>query len=170
MSTSTTSTTTTTTTSCVCPTLPTPTVTQIATATSVATVSVPAPPVVSTVYPCADPLPSPGPAYGDYSDNNDLGLQNSLYYLNTPEGASASACCNACLFEVPNCIQAYFYFYEGCVVSQATNLGSASGSGVSSSCPAGTFNGLSYGPDVDPAFRSTGNIIGPCGQAYTNNP
>ena len=33
---------------------------------------------------------------------------------------------------------------------------------------AGLLAGLTYGPDVDPAFRSTGNIAGPCGWSYTN--
>jgi hypothetical protein len=53
-------------------------------------------------------------------------------------------------------------------VSQATDLGSATGQGVTGNCPAGTFGGLSYGPDVNPAFRSTGNIAGPCGVSYLN--
>ena len=43
---------------------------------------------------------------------------NSIYSLSTPQGASAEACCNTCYFEVPYCIQAYWYFYEGCVVNQ----------------------------------------------------
>lgn len=53
-------------------------------------------------------------------------------------------------------------------MSQATDLSAGTGKGVSSSCPAGTFGGLTYGPDVNPAFRSTGNIAGPCGVGYTN--
>jgi hypothetical protein len=53
-------------------------------------------------------------------------------------------------------------------VSQATDLSSGSGKGVTPNCPAGVFAGLSYGPDVKPAFRSTGNIAGPCGEAYMN--
>ena len=64
-------------------------------------------------------------------------------------------------------MQAYFYSYQGCVVSQAT-AGKGDGVGAgSSSCPAGRLLGLSYGPDVSPAFRSTGNIAGPCGQVYS---
>lgn len=132
------------------------------------TTKTPQPTIYTTVYPCAAPLPSPGPAYGDYADSNPLGLQNGLFYLDTPEGNNATSCCNICFFGVANCIQAYWYSYEGCVVSQATNLDSASGEGVSTSCPAGTFDGLSYGPDLKPAFRSTGNIVGPCGRSYTN--
>ena len=54
-------------------------------------------------------------------------------------------------------------------MSQATDLGSASGQGNSTLCPAGTFNELTYGPDVNPVFRSTGNFAGPCGQRYTNS-
>ncbi|KAL8733208.1 MAG: hypothetical protein Q9166_002225 [cf. Caloplaca sp. 2 TL-2023] len=142
--------------------------TSTITQTDMATATVAGGPIFQTVYPCAAPLPSPGPAYGDSYSPNSLGLQNNLYYLNTPQGSSASACCNTCFFEVPNCIQAYFYFYQGCVVSQATDLSSGSGQGISATCPVGTFNGLSYGPDVIPAFRSTGDIAGPCGQKYTN--
>lgn len=65
-------------------------------------------------------------------------------------------------------MQAYYYSYEGCVVSQATNISSADGTDVSSVCPAGVFEGLTYGPDISPAFKSTGNIAGPCGVAYAN--
>ncbi|MCJ1380669.1 hypothetical protein MMC17_003777 [Xylographa soralifera] len=122
------------------------------------TVSVPAPPTLSTVYPCAAPLPSPGPTYGDYADSNDLGLQNSLFYLITPQNPSASAseCCKVCLFGFPNCVRAYYFDDGGCLVTQAANLASGSGMGISTSCPAGTFNGLSYGPDVDPTSGSPG--------------
>ncbi|MCJ1394520.1 hypothetical protein MMC18_007399, partial [Xylographa bjoerkii] len=137
-------------------------------ATAITTTTVSALATTVTQYPCADPLPSPGPAYGKYQDSNDLGLANSLYYSTTPQGTSAQACCNTCFFEIPNCVQAYWYFYEGCVVSQATNLETASGLSESTVCPAGTFEGLSYVPDYDPAFRSSGDIAGPCGQSYTN--
>lgn len=66
-------------------------------------------------------------------------------------------------------MQAYWYSYEGCVVSQATNTtGKGTGKGVSAVCPVGTLAGLTYGPDVQPAFRSTGNIVGPCGVGYDN--
>ena len=42
------------------------------------------------------------------------------------------------------------------------------GIGVSSVCPNGAIGGLTYGPDSNPPFRSTGDIAGPCGQSYTN--
>jgi hypothetical protein len=88
--------------------------------------------------------------------------------LSTSEGGSALACCNACFFDIPNCVQAYFYSYEGCVVTTATDLTSASGLGVSNSCPNGLFTGLTYAPDTMPAFRSTGNFAGPCGMTYND--
>ncbi|KAG6999514.1 mannan endo-1,4-beta-mannosidase B [Physcia stellaris] len=141
----------------------TTTITQTTTTTQT-----PQPTIYTTIYPCAAPLPSPGPAYGDYASSTNLSLQNTLFYLNTPQGNSASSCCNTCFFGVANCIQAYWYFYEGCVVSQAMDLGSATGLGNSTSCPAGAFGGSSYGPDVNPAFRSTGNFVGPCGERYAN--
>ena len=137
------------------------------------TVTVAAPTSTSTIYPCATPLPtfSPRIPYGDSSSANSLailGLSSSVFSLDTPEGNSALACCNACLFQLPNCVQANFFSYLGCNVYQATDLSSGSGEDISATCPAGTFAGLSYGPDVAPYSRSTGNIIGPCGQSYTD--
>ncbi|KAA6415303.1 MAG: hypothetical protein FRX48_00018 [Lasallia pustulata] len=80
---SSTSPTSTTTTSCSCPLASIPaTYTTITIALATTTVS-PAP-ITQTIYPCADPLPSPGPAYGDHTDSSDLGLSNSLYSLSTP--------------------------------------------------------------------------------------
>ncbi|MCJ1244660.1 hypothetical protein MMC30_001859 [Trapelia coarctata] len=155
---------------CSCLSLPTPTTTVTSTSTTVITQTVPAPPKFSTIYPCADPLPSPGPAYGDAPDPfppTIPGSENSLYYLDTPEGASAQGCCNACFFEIANCIQAYWYSYEGCVVRRGTGV-MGTGQGVTNSCPNGVISGLVYGPDVNPAFRSSGNIVGPCGSAYNN--
>jgi hypothetical protein len=128
----------------------------------------------STLYPCASPFPSLTPTlpYGDATLPSNFSTENTLFYVSsTTEGASAQACCNACFFELANCIQAYWYSYEGCVVSLATNsslAGSASGEQVSTACPAGIFNGLTYEQDTNPAFRSTGNIAGPCGQTYNN--
>jgi len=64
-------------------------------------------------------------------------------------------------------VQAWWYFYEGCVVQQAVevdNVGEEEE--VNAQCPQGTIEGLSYGNDTDPAFRSTGNIVGPCGASY----
>ncbi|KAH8811072.1 hypothetical protein F5884DRAFT_854434 [Xylogone sp. PMI_703] len=125
------------------------------------------PATTTTIYPCADPLPSPGPAYGLHSTPADLHLVNDLHQ--GTQGQNATACCHTCFFEIENCIQAWFYNVEGCVVSQASNLTSASGEGVTSSCPAGTFRGLTYGPDnATQIFGSTGDIAGPCGQSYTN--
>ncbi|RAO68123.1 uncharacterized protein BHQ10_004135 [Talaromyces amestolkiae] len=147
-----------------------PTVTS--TITEFTTIAAPA--TTSTLYPCASPFPSLTPTlpYGDATLPSNFTTENSLFYVSsTTEGASAQACCNACFFELANCIQAYWYSYEGCVVSLATNsslAGSASGEQVSTACPAGIFNGLTYEQDTDPAFRSTGNIVGPCGQTYND--
>ncbi|KAI0838528.1 hypothetical protein F5Y06DRAFT_296605 [Hypoxylon sp. FL0890] len=126
--------------------------------------------MTQTVYPCANMTNFQGPAYGDANILTPLAQSNSLYGLNdtSGHGVSAEACCNACYFAVSNCIQAYWYFYEGCVVSVATNLTDTWGENESSACPSGTFEGLTYGPDAKPAFRSTGNIAGPCGRDYTN--
>lgn len=137
-------------------------------------ITIEAPATTSTLYPCASPFPSLTPTlpYGDATLPSNFSTANSLFYVSsTTEGASAQACCNACFFELANCIQAYWYSYEGCVVSLATNsslAGSASGEQVSTACPAGVFNGLAYEQDTNPAFRSTGNIAGPCGQTYNN--
>lgn len=155
---------------CSCLNHPTPTTTFTSTSTIIVTQTVPAPPKFSTIYPCADPLPSPGPAYGDAP--NPLpptisGTENNIYYSDTPQGVSAQACCNTCFFEIANCIQAFWYFYEGCVVSQGTGVVGI-GQGVTNTCPNGVIAGLVYGPDVAPAFRSSGNIVGPCGSAYNN--
>lgn len=150
----------------------TPFLTVTSTITEFTTVAAPA--TTSTLYPCASPFPSLTPTlpYGDATLPSDITTENSLFYVSsTTEGASAQACCNACFFELANCIQAYWYSYEGCVVSLATNsslAGSASGKQVSTACPAGIFNGLTYEQDTDPAFRSTGNIAGPCGQTYND--
>ncbi|KUL82473.1 hypothetical protein ZTR_10203 [Talaromyces verruculosus] len=133
-----------------------------------------APTTTNTLYPCASPFPSLTPTlpYGDATLPSNFSTEIILFYVSsTTEGASAQACCNACFFELANCIQAYWYSYEGCVVSLATNsslAGSASGEQVSTACPAGIFNGLTYEQDTNPAFRSTGNIAGPCGQTYNN--
>ncbi|KAL8665213.1 MAG: hypothetical protein Q9202_002435 [Teloschistes flavicans] len=155
---------------CSCLNLPTPTTTARTTATSTTTTTVAASPTYITKYPCADPFPTltPNLPFGDYSSPSDLALQNNRFYLDTPEGSSGQACCNACFFEIQNCINAYYYSYQGCVVSQATNLTSASGQGVDATCPAGYFKGLTYLPDTQPAFRSQGNLAGPCGQTYNN--
>ncbi|OKL62116.1 hypothetical protein UA08_02368 [Talaromyces atroroseus] len=147
-------------------------VTVTSTVTELTTAQTPT--TTKTFYPCATPFPSliPTLPYGDSSLPDNFATENSIFNVaSTPQGASAEACCNACFFEVPNCVQAYWYSYEGCVVSQVTNgsiAGAASGQQVSHVCPAGTFNGLSYANDTNPASRSTGNIAGPCAQTYNN--
>ncbi|OTA53181.1 hypothetical protein K449DRAFT_426864 [Hypoxylon sp. EC38] len=128
------------------------------------------PATTQTIYPCANMSNFHGPAYGDAKISAPLDQQKSYYELknSTGYGASAESCCNACYFAVSNCVQAYWYFYGGCVISVATNLTASSGVNPSSVCPVGTFEGLTYGPDLNPAFLSTGNIAGPCGWDYTN--
>ena len=42
------------------------------------------------------------------------------------------------------------------------------GLGKSRTCPSGLFEGLRYGPDEKPAFRSSGNLVGGCGVEYGN--
>lgn len=154
---------------CSCLGLTTSTVTSTAIADYVTTIT--ASPAVATttktVYPCASPLPSPGPAYG-LAQGSRPPTDNTLFYLDSPEGNSAAACCNTCFFGVPNCVQAFWYFYEGCVVSQVSGAANGDGQSVSGVCPAGRIQGLTYGPDNGGPFRSTGDIAGPCGQAYTN--
>ncbi|KAL8822369.1 MAG: hypothetical protein Q9191_006896 [Dirinaria sp. TL-2023a] len=96
----------------------------------------------------------------------DLLSENSLYGSNTA-GDSLEGCCNLCFFGVPNCIQAFYYFYEGCVIQQAS-APTGTGVGVSDVCPQGQIAGLTYSRDdtADPPFRSTGDIAGPCGAVY----
>lgn len=52
------------------------------------------------------------------------------------------------------------------MVQQAVNVTSVDEKTESEVCPSGVVEGLSYGNDSDPAFHSTGNIVGPCGGAY----
>ncbi|KAI9820646.1 MAG: hypothetical protein M1827_005015 [Pycnora praestabilis] len=104
-------------------------------------------------------LATPGPNVG--------GTQNDLYGDGTT-GTSLQGCCELCYFGVPNCIQAFYYFYEGCVVQHALSP-TGTGVGESAACPNGVISGLTYGPDgTTPPFRSTGDIAGPCGSGYTN--
>ncbi|MCJ1472370.1 hypothetical protein MMC13_001017 [Lambiella insularis] len=153
---------------CECLNLPTPSTTITKTSTTTKTITTSPPTVTKTVYPCAPPLPSPGPAYGVAS--NPAAITAAIQYkypLDSPEGASAETCCNTCFFTLPNCIQAYWYFYEGCVTEQATAV-TGTGPGVSAQCPNGRIAGLTYGPDLTPPFRSTGSIAGACGVEYSN--
>lgn len=126
----------------------------------------------SIVYPCATPLTTdtPGLPYGDARMANNGSLPyvdgNDLYGLETSQGSSLQSCCNACFFELENCLEAYWYSYEGCVVMSA-DPAQFNGTGASTStCPQGEIVGLEYDMDNSPAFRSTGNIAGPCGQSY----
>jgi len=134
----------------------------------------------TTVYPCATPLPTKTSTipYGLRNNGEYETSGNSIFTDSTTQGATLEGCCNACFFELQNCIQAFWYSYEGCVVMQPgvfngttlmTNDPSSyngSGNGVSSTCPKGSIVGLSYAPDSGADERSTGDIAGPCGVAY----
>ncbi|KAL9019520.1 MAG: hypothetical protein Q9185_003220 [Variospora sp. 1 TL-2023] len=127
------------------------------------------PPIVtSTRYPCATPVPSLIPTL-PFGKSNDVGvgdLSNSIYGQGTT-GTTLQGCCNLCYFGLPNCIQAIYYDYQGCVVRQPA-APTGTGLGVSAVCPNGKFAGLTYTPDVAPPFRSQGQFAGPCGQVYNN--
>ncbi|KAL8696719.1 MAG: hypothetical protein Q9201_007515 [Fulgogasparrea decipioides] len=154
---------------CECLNLPTLTATTTKTSTKTATTKVPAT-VTKTVYPCATPVPNriPTVPYGLASQPPSIaGTQNTRYYLDTPEGASVEACCNLCYFGIPNCLQAFYYSYQGCVVQQPTEV-TSTGPGVSSVCPNGQIAGLIYNPDANADPRGTGDMAGPCGQTYNN--
>ncbi|KAL9026158.1 MAG: hypothetical protein Q9196_005133 [Gyalolechia fulgens] len=118
---------------------------------------------------CATPVPSKIPTlpYGLSSGSPNLISDSNTLYGSGTTGETLEGCCNLCYFGVPNCIQAFYYSYQGCVVQQADNF-TGSGLGVSNVCPKGTIDGLTYNPDTNPPFRSTGNIAGPCGQTYNN--
>lgn len=94
------------------------------------------------------------------------GTSNQRFDLST-KGGTLEGCCNICYFDIPNCLQAFYYSYQGCVVQQPTEI-VGTGPGVSSVCPNGQIAGLTYNRDTNPPFRSTGNIAGPCGQTYNN--
>ncbi|KAL8947757.1 MAG: hypothetical protein Q9222_005997 [Ikaeria aurantiellina] len=154
---------------CECLSLPTPVKKATTTAIQTVTTKIPPPIVTKTVYPCATPISSLTPTvpYGLSSGSPNIGgQQNSLYGSGTT-GTTLEGCCNLCYFGVPNCIQAFYYFYQGCVVSQAISV-TGTGPGVSDVCPNGQIAGLTYNRDTNPPFRSTGNIAGPCGQTYNN--
>jgi len=134
------------------------------TVTSTRTTTVSPPTFTETVYPCSNS----SILYGTASSS--AGTQNTLYGLDTEQGVDVVECCNTCLFDTENCVQAWWYFYEGCVVQQAVNVTetrvNGNVQGESEQCPQGTIEGLTYGNDTNPAFRSTGNIVGPCGGSY----
>ncbi|KAF3039621.1 hypothetical protein E8E11_004231 [Didymella keratinophila] len=103
------------------------TITPLSTSTATKTVA----DKTITLYPCATPLPTMIPTipYGDVESPTNLNIANLRYDLSTPEGASAEGCCNTCYFGLTNCIQAFWYSYQGCVLQQA----GAQGSGMSTS-------------------------------------
>ncbi|KAL8933678.1 MAG: hypothetical protein Q9211_005648 [Gyalolechia sp. 1 TL-2023] len=154
---------------CQCLNLPTTVTTTTTTSITTVTTNVPAKIVTKTVYPCATPVPSKIPTlpYGLSSGSPNLISDSNTLYGSGTTGETLEGCCNLCYFGVPNCIQAFYYSYQGCVVQQADNF-TGSGLGVSNVCPKGTIDGLTYNPDTNPPFRSTGNIAGPCGQTYNN--
>ncbi|KAI4239596.1 MAG: hypothetical protein LQ349_000270 [Xanthoria aureola] len=158
---------------CKCLNLPTPvsTTTKVSVQTTIITVR---PTVTKTVYPCATPVPGEGAnkvqtvPYGlAYPYPSSVpGTSNQRFDLST-KGGTLEGCCNICYFDIPNCLQAFYYSYQGCVVQQPTEI-VGTGPGVSSVCPNGQIAGLTYNRDTNPPFRSTGNIAGPCGQTYNN--
>ncbi|KAI4120363.1 MAG: hypothetical protein LQ338_007072 [Usnochroma carphineum] len=154
---------------CECLNLPTPVTKTTTTSTKKVTTKGPASTVTKTVYPCATPIPSltPNVPYGLSSGSPNIvgGVGNSLYGSGT-SGTTLEGCCNLCYFEVPNCVQAYWYFYQGCVINAVTV--NSTGPGISNICPNGQIPGLTYSPGSNPPFRSTGDIAGPCGQTYNN--
>ncbi|KAL8833438.1 MAG: hypothetical protein Q9176_007978 [Flavoplaca citrina] len=159
---------------CDCLNLPTPVATSTSVSVETLTTTV-QPTVTKTVYPCATPVPGEGYAnkvqtvpYGlAYPYPSSVpGTDNQRFDLTT-NGATLEGCCNICYFEIPNCLQAFYYSYQGCVVQQPTEI-IGTGPGVSSVCPNGQIAGLTYNRDTNPPFRSTGNIAGPCGQTYNN--
>ena len=101
------------------------------------------------------------------------GVLNALLKLNDftessiLDRATLEGCCNVCYFGILNCIQAFWYSYQGCVVQQAV-APTGTGVGVSSVCPNGKISGLTYNRDSGADVRSTGDIAGPCGQFYNN--
>ena len=117
---------------------------------------------------CQTPIPSliPTIPYGVANQGGVVSSVQTLYGSNSPYD-SLEGCCNACFFDIPNCIQAFYYFYEGCVVEQATTV-NGTGVGISNTCPSGQIEGLTYSADTNPPFRSTGSIAGACGMTYND--
>lgn len=81
--------------------------------------------------------------------------EQTKYAPDTSQGASFDGCCNFCFFGTSNCIQTYWYSYQGCVVERGTSVNGI-GVGASNVCPRGQIAGLVYDPDNNPSFRSTG--------------
>ena len=91
---------------------------------------------------------------------------NALYGLETTQGGTLSGCCNACYFELENCLQAWWYSYEGCVVMTADPTKFNGTGAATSTCPQGKITGLEYERDTSASFRSDGDFAGPCGETY----
>ncbi|KAI4236864.1 MAG: hypothetical protein L6R40_006054 [Gallowayella cf. fulva] len=154
---------------CQCLNLPTPVTKTTKTSVKTTTTTVPASTVTKTVYPCATPVPTliPTVPFGKANQPPSIpGTQNDLYGQGTT-GETIEGCCNLCYFALPNCLNAFFYGYQGCVVQQPTEV-IGTGPGVSEVCPNGQIAGLTYARDTTPPFRSQGQIAGPCGQTYNN--
>ncbi len=113
---------------------------------------------------CATPITRFSPTLPYGLSSGGPGASNNLNNSIT----SVEACCDLCYFGLPNCIQAYYFSYEGCVISQANPGSVGDGIGISSVCPTGQFGGLTYRNDSNPDFRSTGDFAGPCGMTYNN--
>ncbi|KAL8849158.1 MAG: hypothetical protein Q9221_005835 [Calogaya cf. arnoldii] len=159
---------------CECLNLPTPVSTTTKVSVETKTTSI-RPTVTKTVYPCATPVPGVGFAnkvqtvpYGlAYPYPSSVPETDNQRFDLSSKGATLEGCCNICYFDIPNCLQAFYYEYQGCVVQQPTEI-IGTGPGVSTVCPNGQIAGLTYNRDTNPPFRSTGNIAGPCGQTYNN--
>ncbi|KAL8677472.1 MAG: hypothetical protein Q9186_006113 [Xanthomendoza sp. 1 TL-2023] len=153
---------------CECLNLPTPVSKTTKTSVKTTTINVPAPTVTKTVYPTPVPTLIPTVPFGKANQPPSIpgNGQNSLYGAGT-KGETIEGCCNLCYFEIPNCINAFFYGYQGCVVQQPSEV-IGTGPGISAVCPNGQIAGLTYSRDTAPPFRSQGDIAGPCGQTYNN--
>ena len=93
---------------------------------------------------CATPITSLTPTlpYGLWNGVGVSTSQQTLYGSNTV-GTTLEGCCNLCFFGLTNCIFAYWYFYEGCVVQQGLTV-NGTGVGISDVCPNGKINGLVF--------------------------
>ncbi|KAL8872228.1 MAG: hypothetical protein Q9174_002108 [Haloplaca sp. 1 TL-2023] len=128
--------------------------------------------ITKTVYPCASPVPSKIPTipFGRASSPPSIpGTQNALYGQGT-YGSTLGGCCNLCYFLLPNCLNAFYYDYQGCVVQTPTEV-IGTGPGVSDVCPNGQIAGLTYSPeklslremtahDLKPGFPKGGVSMG----------
>ena len=104
-----------------------------------------------------------------YGESNSPGVESvgNIIEGQGTKGTTPEGCCNLCFFELPNCIQAPLYDYQGCVVQQA-DTPTTTGEGMSNVCSNGKISGLTYDFDMTPLFRSTANIAGPSDTNHTN--